>query len=113
MESKSETAIMSDLVERTWWENELEDFWGNDGHSAPTLEHRRAAKTALAELSRLTRENEALRDATEPFKRTLGVIDALPDGERPMDEYGIRDWLPRSWPSVSDFRRLAAAAKEG
>ncbi len=51
----------------------------------------------------------AEREALDPFRRALAVIDALPPEYR-SDEHSLRSHLPGVWPTVGDLRRLLSQA---
>jgi hypothetical protein len=47
--------------------------------------------------------------AADTFERVLAIIDGCP--LRPDEHDGLRDNLPRVWPTVAELRRLLAAIK--
>lgn len=46
------------------------------------------------------------KTAGDPFRRVLGVIDALPSGVRPADGTPLRDVIPGTWPTLGELRAL-------
>lgn len=44
--------------------------------------------------------------ATIPFARLANIIDALPSAKMIRDDEPIRRYIPGSWPTVGDARRL-------
>lgn len=48
-------------------------------------------------------------EALDSFSRALAVIDKLPSHLRPDEEDGIREWLPRMWPTIAELRALAVS----
>ena len=62
-----------------------------------------------AEIALLRARLEALETAADPFSRALNIIDKLPVEFRPPDNSGLRDALPRVWPTIGEFRALRAA----
>ncbi len=51
---------------------------------------------------------EELRRAADPFIRALALFKNM----GPPDDEGLRDWIPRIWPTVGDLRKLCAAVEQ-
>ena len=58
---------------------------------------------------RLTEDDKRLKKALEPFLRAYRVSILPFQGNNP-DPRGLRDVLPRIWPTVDDLRALVGAA---
>jgi hypothetical protein len=85
---------------------------GSDDYG-PVLTEANAALivAAVNSLPSLIQENKRLREALEPFAKAWDILAALPPDLQPEPETGVRDVLPRLWPTVIDLERARAALR--
>jgi hypothetical protein len=69
---------------------------------------------ASLDLSRLRALLVEAGEGLKPFERALAVINPLPHENRAVlgDDVGMREFIPRIWPTLGDLRRAAALSRE-